>query len=121
GPSAAKQSRAKIVNIRGTSGAGKSTLVRRFLDTYNGQALRGPDGKIRGYVCRAKSEYGLQGDVYIVGSYERPTGGCDGVKTQDEICDRVREFAALGDVLYEGLLVSGLFGRYNALAEELTP
>lgn len=120
GPSAAKQSRAKIINIRGTSGSTKSTLVRKFLDTYNGQALRGPDGKIRGYVCRAKSEYGFQRDIYIVGSYERPTGGCDGLKTQDEICDRVREFAALGDVLYEGLLVSGLFRRYNALAEELT-
>jgi hypothetical protein len=120
GPSAARQSRAKIINIRGTSGSGKSTLVRKFLDTYHGQALRGPDGRIRGYVCRAQSEYGLQRDVYIVGSYEIPTGGCDGLKTQDEICDRVREFAALGDVIYEGLLISGLFRRYNALAEELT-
>lgn len=119
-PSAAKRCRAKIVNIRGTNGAAKSTLVRKFLDTYNGQALRGPGGKIRGYVCRAKPEYGFQRDIYIIGSYETPTGGCDGVKTQDEVCDRVREFAAFGDVLYEGLIVSGLFRRYNALADELT-
>jgi hypothetical protein len=60
-------------------------------------------------------------NTYIIGSYETPTGGCDTVKTQDEICDRVFRYCQKGNVLFEGLLVSGLFSRYNALADKCLP
>ncbi len=59
--------------------------------------------------------------TYVMGSYENVCGGCDTIKTQDEICDRVRRFAPLGHVLFEGLLMSNIFSRYNDLARELDP
>lgn len=59
--------------------------------------------------------------LFVIGSYVNTCGGCDGISTQDEICDRVRRFAALGHVALEGLLMSHLFSRYAALAHELAP
>jgi hypothetical protein len=59
--------------------------------------------------------------LYVVGSYENVCGGCDGIKTQDEICNKVREYAKLGHVIYEGLLVSTVFSRYADLAASMQP
>lgn len=100
-----------IINIRGTSGSGKSTLVRSLIQAFRGQPIIGARGKIQGYV--------LDNGTRVVGSYENPCGGCDAVPTQDEVCDLVQRFAAEGNVVFEGLLVSGLFSRYNSLADQL--
>jgi cytidylate kinase len=107
-----------IINIRGTSGTGKSTLVREIMSRYTFKdPLPGPTKKLLGYHCR------LQGasDLYVVGSYLNECGGCDGIKTQEEICQRVRAWATLGDVLFEGVIVSDIFERYNYLAMDLRP
>lgn len=107
-----------IVNVRGTSGSGKTTTIRRLMDMFPnvvplGENPRKPEG------------YKLWGsdlqDIYILGSYENVCGGCDGIKTQDEICERIRRWYQLGHVIFEGLLVSTLFSRYNELAAALRP
>jgi predicted kinase len=101
------------VNVRGTSGSGKSTLVRAFMGDAR-VAHTNAEGKIEGYVS---------GGVYVVGKYETPCGGCDAVPTQDEVGRRVRQARERGyHVLFEGLLISGLFGeRYRDLATACAP
>jgi adenylate kinase family enzyme len=99
-----------IINIRGTSGSGKSTLVRRLMEAHGPVTPLGSP-KVQGYQCGP----GLR----VVGRYTTACGGCDGIKTQDEICARVREYAQHGHVVFEGLLASGLHSRYRDLAREM--
>lgn len=104
-----------IINIRGTSGSGKTTVVRGIMDKGVVTPLDSKP-KPHGYRVTIPS---LDLPVMVVGSYENTCGGTDGIKTQDEICDRIRRFAQDGHVLVEGLLMSKTFGRYAALDREL--
>lgn len=97
--------RHQVVNIRGCNGSGKTTIVRRFLDRLPSTPLGGKPGKPAGYYVDAMP-WGLALPVYVVGSYENACGGTDGIKTQDEIVDRVRRAHACGHALVEGLLMS---------------
>lgn len=100
-----------ILNIRGTSGSGKSTAVRALFDETTLSLRNG--NKVENYHTPSRN-------LYTIGRYETACGGCDAVKTQDEVCDRVRTFAQQGHVIFEGLLISHLFSRYHALDRELT-
>lgn len=95
----------QIINIRGCNGSGKTTVVRRFLDRLPGEPLGGKPGRPAGYGVDA-TEWGITRPVYIVGSYENTCGGTDGIKTQEEIVDRVQRAYGAGHVLVEGLLMS---------------
>lgn len=114
-----------IVNLRGTSGSGKTTVVRGLMEKYPAiEPLMVADErgreKIHGYECRMANFPGNLPNLYVVGSYKNVCGGCDGIKTQDEICDRVRGYAGMtGDVVFEGLLISHLYGRYLKLDREM--
>jgi hypothetical protein len=56
--------------------------------------------------------------IYIVGTYDRPTGGCDAVKTQDYITQRVQRYHDAGyHVLFEGILASITFQRWADMAD----
>ncbi len=105
-----------IINLRGTSGSGKSTIVRGIMERADKVTpVSGTIKKPHAYLLE-----GYPRPIYVIGSYENICGGCDGIPTQDAICHRVRTCAAEGDVLFEGLLISHLFGRYQALDRELT-
>lgn len=108
-----------IINVRGTSGSGKTTVVRGLMalaaQTFPlGEKLKKPDA----YVLTLDR---VAQPLHIIGSYENVCGGCDGIPTQDDICNRVRRYSAQGHVVMEGLLMSHLFGRYQALDRELQP
>jgi hypothetical protein len=134
-----------IINIRGTSGSGKSTLMRTFIDRFK---LEPADGTptINQYFDnnanrRRIKEYGYWSKtavpridkvrsksmgLAIVGDYENDCGGCDGVTTkgaaQDEIQDRIDYFDRTNrHVLFEGLLISHIYGRYKEMALEKPP
>ena len=115
-----------IINLRGTSGSGKTTVVRALMAKYPAiEPLMVADErgreKIHGYECRMANFPGNPPNLYVVGSYKNVCGGCDGIKTQDEICNRVRNYAGLaGDVVFEGLLISHLFSRYVNLDREMS-
>lgn len=105
---------AAVINIRGTGGSGKSYLIYRTIKKHGIQSKIMNDGKVVGYR--------LKGNIIIVGRYETDCGGCDQIKTQDEICKRVKRFARMKKVkavLFEGLLISGLYSRYLKLSRKL--
>lgn len=106
-----------IVNIRGTSGSGKSTLVRQLLTHINATPMG--VSPTPGYVGRL---FGTTESVAVVGSYHNQCGGCDGIKTQDEIESRVLDFAATYDhVVFEGVLISTIYSRWAHLAHQRPP
>jgi len=102
-----------IVNLRGTSGSGKSTLARQVIEHYGclPGKIETPDFDVKVVVDPAKQ-------MLVVGSYATECGGCDTVKTQDQIVTAVtlgRTWAK--NVLFEGALVSTIAGRYLQLAD----
>lgn len=102
-----------IIDIRGTHGSGKSTVVHSIL----GEHLHVPIEDSQGHVGYFVSSLNLS----ILGKYATDCGGCDGIKTADEVCRRVRMLHDEGktNVMLEGILVSHTFQRYHDLANEL--
>ena len=103
-----------LINIRGTSGSGKTTLMRRFFELCTSVAKIQPadSKKPKGYECIYKGE-----KVFVVGSYENVCGGCDTISTQDEIHQIIDDFAFEGHVMFEGLFISHIYGRYAERAK----
>lgn len=101
-----------VLDIRGTNGAGKSHIVHRLLAEYSGQQVV-KAGKVIGYWMPSIS-------WSVLGTYENQCGGCDSIKTANEICDRARLFyGRYSNVILEGITVSHTYKRYNDLALEL--
>jgi thymidylate kinase len=106
-----------IVSIRGTNGSGKSTLVRSYMKTLSKVVPTEELGKIIGY-----SGYNRTGNyVGIVGRYETDCGGCDTIKTQDLVVERVKNAAHFGHCVFEGVIVGDIYGRWKALSDEYAP
>lgn len=106
----------KIFDIRGTHGSGKSTIPLLLLEDHDSEPVKGLPLTYEGRV-------GVLGyhlptiNLYIVGKYETACGGCDGIKTQEEIKARVDMFSKLGNVLLEGILVAHTFGPWLEFSE----
>lgn len=110
-----------ILNIRGTSGSGKSTIVHNLLRDFEHENIYDHESfkkvKLVGYKMNG---------LIIVGSYATKCGGCDsitetniGMKGMDYIEEFVREAATQGyHVLFEGLLITGIWGRFQNLGHE---
>lgn len=102
-----------IFDVRSTHGGGKSFIMHELLRLYGNEDIVEDNQKI-GHYCR-----GL--DLAIVGRYDRVCGGCDGIKTQEEIERRLRLFLTrYHHVALEGILVAHTFSRYDRLARQLT-
>lgn len=106
----------KVYDIRGTHGSGKSYIPLNLLKMYEHKPIVskpitfvGPQ-QIIGYHIPFLN-------LYILGRYETACGGCDGIKTQDEIKARVDVFRTVGNVLLEGILVAHTFGPWLAFSE----
>ena len=100
-----------ILNIRGTHGSGKSWVVHQLLEMGHAPILL--DNAVLGYHI---PRLGLA----IVGRYSNVCGGCDGIKSADEVVARVQQFSQeYKHVVFEGILVSHTFGRYSQLDAEL--
>jgi cytidylate kinase len=104
-----------IINIRGTSGSGKTWIVEQLREQFDIYTHVKQEGRVMGYT---NPDY----TMFLVGRYESDCGGCDTIKLQDDIVDRVRRFSELGKhVIFEGLLVSHIYGRYAELCREYPP
>lgn len=99
-----------IINIRGTSGSGKSTIVRKVMDHYLSRTPIFVPGRARpvGYRLARILPCGQVRELYVVGHYEVPCGGCDTLSTDHlkTVYGLVREWAPLGSVLFEGAILS---------------
>lgn len=106
-----------IVNVRGTSGAGKSTLVRAIMSYY--------PTKMAHFIEKRKQPIGYtlhkEGSkpLYVPGHYETACGGCDTIKTLDQIFGYVRQaHEDKMNVMFEGMLLCSDYKRISALAQE---
>lgn len=116
----------RIVNIRGTNGSGKSHIIHQIIKKFGVKRLVDTGkidklGKIWGYRI-----LGMKRPTYILGRYESQCGGCDVFQTRpDKKCmemvqDGLRELSKRGDVLFEGIIVSGVAGRWIPMSKELS-
>lgn len=99
-----------IVNLRGTSGAGKSTVVHTLLKMYPHEVVErfGARGD-RPLVYRVEAN--TWGPLFIFGPYKTQCGGCDAIMGyQDVLPPLLKKYAEKGDILFEGLLISGGYG-----------
>lgn len=108
-----------IVSIRGTNGSGKSTLVRSYMHKLQvvEPVTELGGNKIIGYQGTNR----VGNTVGIVGRYETDCGGCDTIKTQDLVIQRVKDQAHFGHVVFEGVIVGDIYGRYKVLSDEYPP
>lgn len=103
-----------VINIRGTSGSGKTTIVKKIMDQYTAVESVFREGRKRPlyYICRKLRHK----DLAVLGAYENDCGGCDTITETDETFKLVGDLSAAGhDVLFEGLLLSGLVTRFVML------
>jgi len=102
-----------IINIRGTHGSGKSTLVRRIKELYADVTPTMLAGRQRpiGYICRPGLDSPMR-QLFIPGSYETPTGGCDTISSIEQIFDLVKLYRENQcAVLFEGIVAQHSAGR----------
>lgn len=101
-----------ILNIRATNGAGKTTLVRRLME-----AAPGPREMIRRDIVGAEEAktnavigyHWPEAGFVVFGVYETPTGGCDNFSLKgvaDWVMETVLDLSKLGNVVFEGVLIS---------------
>lgn len=127
-----------VVNIRGTGGSGKSTVVRRVMELYAAKIPTHVDGRKQPYFYTLYSEENEMAmeerkgrTLFVPGHYEIPTGGCDTVKTVDEVYALLQGAVDEGaDAIFEGIIVqddvtravefSKRIGRENFLVIVLT-
>jgi len=102
-----------IINISGTSGSGKSTVVRKIMRKFPTTPIM-QGKKVQDY--RVETPWG---DLYVIGRYETPCGGCDTIPSQKEVRRRIRKYAKKGHVLFEGLIVSSCYGSYFKMLKRM--
>jgi hypothetical protein len=98
-----------IINIRNASGAGKTTLVNAFVARYESVE---PIGKPTNPEALELTDSWLP-PLHVLVSADR-------APNQDWVCNKVRQYADAGDLIFEGLMISTLFSRYRDLAREMT-
>src|SRR5262245_12865768 len=95
---------AMIINVRGTHGSGKTELARRVMARFKRKKplyIEGRKAPI-GYLCSNPSE---DRKLFVAGSYESVTGGCDTIPKVDLMYTTIRKYAKREhDVLFEGIL-----------------
>jgi hypothetical protein len=91
-----------VISIRGSNGAGKTWVAKRVMEHA-----------AQDFVKTATATNGVLLNVYktfvTLGKYDRPTGGCDTIKTPQMVWDAVVEAAEYTNVLYEGVIVGNVY------------
>ena len=99
-----------VINVRGNSGSGKTHLTREFMKLC--KPLEGDFQQDNGF------QFGRQRWV-VLGRYSNVCGGCDTIKTQQEVVDRVRAYTDRKfNVWCEGLIMSTIYGTVGAYSEQ---
>jgi hypothetical protein len=107
-----------IINIRGTNGSAKSTVVRNIMKPYRTFPLYGALGPKRPEANKLLDLPRFGRPVYVLGPYMTPAGGADCIQPYERIPELIRKYAALGHVIFEGIIVSCSVGKVGACLEE---
>lgn len=105
-----------VFDIRGTHGSGKSTLPREILRNHKADIISGLPLTYEGRVGPL-GYFVPELNLYILGKYSNACGGCDGIKTQDEIKARVHHWLQKGNVMLEGILVAHTYQPWVEFAK----
>jgi len=100
-----------LINLRGTHGSGKSTIVRTLLDANDALPIYGLLGRQRA------EAYALLGKTFVLGPYTQQCGGLDAVQPYQLIVPLIMKYGAVGNVIFEGALVSSCWGVVGRLIE----
>lgn len=109
-----------VINVRGNSGSGKTHLTRQFMKEFGvDQPLFFDwiaDKRKRPHAMVNKKQ-----TIAVVGSYDNACGGCDTIKTQHQVVERVEALWRAGYKLIwlEGLIMSTIYGSVGEYSEQL--
>ena len=110
-----------IINIRGTNGSGKSTVVTRVMELYSSKVYLFVEGRKRPEGYQLNDPSAQRPTLYVPGHYEIACGGCDTLKTVDQVYELVNSANDRGDdVVYEGIMVADDVTRAVALSKKAT-
>jgi thymidylate kinase len=116
-----------IIQIRGNNGSGKSTTVQGIIARYglhqkvyareldNWPEMAEKEDEVLGLILKGPGD-----GTFVLGNYDRPSGGTDGIKRQEQITQRILTFHNLGyHVVYEGILASTIYQRFADIADKV--
>jgi hypothetical protein len=110
-----------VISIRGSNGAGKTWVAKRIMEHA-----------AQDFIKIGEASNGVLLNIFktfvALGKYDRPTGGCDTIKTPQMVWDAVVEASNYTNVLYEGVIVGNVFeptmilnARLKAMGATLIP
>jgi thymidylate kinase len=109
---------ARLISLRGTHGSGKSYVMNNFLKSHKAQKMKygmlGP---------RLPEAYELQISgtkelTYVIGPYITACGGLDAVQPYENILNLLDKYVGKGNLVFEGLMASGVYGRIGEWMED---
>lgn len=104
------QTKPQIINVRGTSGSGKTWIVKAIMEKYPAIEPIHEEGRKKPLVYECKAVGVLP--LIVLGHYDTACGGCDTLKTRDQVFGLARDWHAKGyNVLFEGLMIGGEVNR----------
>jgi thymidylate kinase len=108
-----------IINLRGTSAAGKTTIVRRLIEKHDSKPLYGFLGWRQPEAIKLARP---KRDLFALGPY--PASGCDAVVSAlgvKGVLHLLEKYSARGDIVFESLIVSSMFGAVGAWLRDHPP
>lgn len=110
-----------LIRLNGTHGSGKSTVAVKIMKMFSTTAIFADgDTKLKkplGYEVELPDNM-----LWIVGPYKSACGGCDAIQPFSDIWPRVEMGTRSGyHVLFEGALLSTVYGSIGAEMEKLDP
>jgi hypothetical protein len=106
-----------IISLRATNGAGKTYVVRTLFDQCKPKPIYSLLGHRRPEAYMLKLPK-VKEPLYVLGPYLIGSGGCDGIQPYDLILDLIEKYAVKGHVLFEGVIVTSVYGRIGAMLEQ---
>lgn len=107
-----------LISIRGTNGSGKSHVIHQFFAACKGQkAIYGLLGERlpEAYVVQVPK---CKTPTFVLGPYTMAGGGCDRIIPYDNIPKLINKYATKGHVIFEGIIVTSVYGQVGALMEK---
>lgn len=108
-----------IISLRGTNGSGKSFVVRNLRALARAERLHYGCLGAKKPEAHALTLPQVAEPVYLLGPYDLiRSGGCDSVQPYEIIPELIAKYAERGHVLFEGIIVTSVYGRVGALLEQ---